>query len=122
MSIQSDHDSLIKMFGREAVEHIMQGRPYLLLLPHDELSEHTTRYYAALRGRKFHAIKDIVANGVVAATNMPFHHEKDPAHAISAQNVANRMYLWRREHQPQGPTNSRAVDLDGIIPGEGDVT
>lgn len=118
LPITTTHDSLMKLLGQEMVDQILKGRPYLLLLAGDEIAEHTTRYYACMRGRKLHAIKDVVANGLVALSHLPYNSEKDGQHAISAQNVANRMVLWRKANTPHAPTNARSVDLDFTLPEE----
>lgn len=99
----------------------IKGEPFFTLLARDELAPGMVALYAALRGRKLHAVKDIVRNLVVTARKTPMHPTEDSAHSISAQQVANQMSLWYIEHQPKGPTNARAVDLDDEATAEGEM-
>lgn len=99
----SEHDPIARQIDDE---------PRFPLLARDTLAPGLVRLWAALRGRHAYKIQDIVANLVVTAGKLPYRPDADPAHVISAQQVANRMELWRTANAPKLPTNVRAVDLD----------
>ena len=104
-----DHDAL----GRQ-----LDGEPHFMLLARDDLAPGMVALYAALRGRKTHAVSDIVRNLVVTAGKMPYHPKDDPEHATSAQQVSNAMMLWQYKNRPKLPSNARGVELNISTTGE----
>ncbi len=109
----ADHDPLPRQHDDE---------PRFVLLARDPLSDGMVALYAALRGRKMHKVGDIIKNLIVTVSKVPYRPDADPAHEISAQQVANAMLNWRYTNMPKVPTNARGVELDLDQTGEPDGT
>lgn len=89
------------------------GEPHFLLIARDPLAPGLTRLWAALRARDPNAVQDIINKLVLTSMGLPIAPEKDPAHIISARQVANDMDVWRYGQQPR-PVDRRSIKIAGV--------
>lgn len=107
-------DALYGSDPNDPLRRIQAGEPRFILLARDPLSDSFTALWAACKSRNFFQCPDMYSNLMVTAGKMPFHPDRDMAHAMSARQVANGMRMWRKQHQPHGPKNAREVDVPRV--------
>lgn len=95
----------------DVLGRVLPDEPIFTLAARDPVAAGVVRLYGALRARRLFAVKDIVANLIVVASQMPY-RARDGEHAREASDCANKMSLWLTEHESKFRAANERAALD----------